>query len=105
VLEASEQMQPETELAREVDAHLQAFNCEYAEKRRSGRIGPVQIRLVPSGTWNEMRRRKSAARGNFEEYKHPCLIGDLDAAERIGRLIAPDLSREPVRSHAAVDGP
>jgi hypothetical protein len=64
-------------------------------------------RPVPSGTWNEMRRRKSAARGNFEEYKHPCLTGDLDAAERIAHLTAPDLPREPApRPHAtAVDGP
>ena len=54
-----------------------------------------------------MRRRKSAARGNFEEYKHPCLTGDLDAAERIAHLTAPDLPREPApRPHAtAVDGP
>jgi hypothetical protein len=105
LLEPGGQMRPETELARKVDAQLQALNCEYAEKRRSGRIGPVQIRQVPSGTWNEMRRRKSAARGNFEEYKHPCLIGDLDAAERIARLTAPELPREPARSPAAVDGP
>lgn len=87
MLEPGAQDGHEVELARKVDERLQHLNCEYAEKRRSGRIGPLLVEQVQPGTWAEMRRRKSAARGNFEEYKHPCLLGDLGAAEQIATLL------------------
>ena len=102
LLEPGSQAAQAIELARKVDDGLQELNCEYAEKRRSGRVGPVLVRQVPSGTWAEMRRRKSEARGNFEEYKHPCLIGDVNAAERIARLTAPDLPRDQGRPVPAI---
>jgi hypothetical protein len=76
----------EAELARQVQVQLEKVNEEYAEKCASGRLLPVQIREVPAGTWSALRREKTGQRGNFEEYKHPCLVSDLAYAERFAPL-------------------
>jgi GH3 auxin-responsive promoter len=65
----------------ELDAELGARNVEYAAKRQSGRLGPVQARLVPAGYWAAWdQSRLAKAGGAAEQYKHPCLIGDLGFA-------------------------
>jgi hypothetical protein len=75
------------ELAARVHANLAQINEEYAAKCASGRLEPIQVRDVPAGTWNELRRQRTSRRGNFEEYKHPCLVGELDFVKRFaGRL-------------------
>lgn len=71
------------ELAALFQQHLSRLNEEYAEKCASGRLLPVQVREVPAGTWHRMRDEKTRARGNFEEYKHACLVQDLTAVERL----------------------
>jgi hypothetical protein len=74
------------ELAAKVHANLAQINEEYASKCASGRLQPVEVRDVPAGTWAELRRQRTSRRGNFEEYKHPCLVGELDFVERfVGR--------------------
>jgi hypothetical protein len=70
-------------LARCVDEKLGRLNFEYADKRISGRILPLTMRRVQPGTWMALRQSKSAARGNFEEYKHRCLVAELGFIERI----------------------
>lgn len=70
-------------LAGEVDRQLAELNCEYADKRRSGRIEPLQIRVVPAGTWADFRRKRMARGGSREQYKHPCLVGDLNFVEKL----------------------
>lgn len=74
--EALDELQQQ-QLAKNVDEYLEKLNWEYAEKRRTGRLNPLAIRRIPAGTWRSRRDEKTAALGNFEEYKHPCLIGDL----------------------------
>jgi hypothetical protein len=71
------------ELEAKVQANLEALNEEYASKCATGRLQPIIVREVPTGTWSRMRHEKTGARGNFEEYKHPCLVGDLQFAERV----------------------
>lgn len=74
------------ELAARVQANLEQLNEEYAAKSVSGRLLPIQVREVPAGTWTALRRERTSRRGNFEEYKHPCLVGELDFVERfVGR--------------------
>lgn len=74
-------------LAAHVENNLANINEEYASKSASGRLLPVEVREVPVGTWAQLRRERTSRRGNFEEYKHPCLIGELGFAERfIGRV-------------------
>jgi hypothetical protein len=74
------------ELAHRVQANLAAVNEEYGDKCGSGRLLPVQVREVASGTWNALRLERTSDRGNFEEYKHPCLVGDVNFADRIAHL-------------------
>jgi hypothetical protein len=74
------------ELAQRVQANLERINEEYLEKCASQRLLPAEIGLVPSGTWDAMRRDRTGARGNFEEYKHPCLVNDLGFAPRLNPL-------------------
>jgi hypothetical protein len=71
-------------LVRRVERHLNALNIEYNSKRKTLRLGPVQLRLVPSGTWaafDEQQRRRAG--GSHEQYKHPCLVTDLDYVQRL----------------------
>jgi hypothetical protein len=71
------------ELAARVQAHLAQLNEEYATKCASGRLLPLEAREVSPGTWAALRKERTTARGNFEEYKHPCLVGDLDFVARL----------------------
>jgi hypothetical protein len=71
-----------SELAARLQANLEQLNEEYASKCASGRLLPVEVREVPAGTWAALRRERTSRRGNFEEYKHPCLVGDLDFVAR-----------------------
>lgn len=73
------------ELACRVDRALADLNWEYAGRRSSGRLLSLEVCRVPRGTWQAFRGERIAARGNLEEYKHPCLVGDL---EFVGRLRA-----------------
>ena len=77
------------ELAHRVQSNLAAVNEEYGDKCSSGRLLPVQVREVARGTWNSLRHERTSDRGNFEEYKHPCLVGDISFAERIADLTDP----------------
>ena len=66
------------QFARECDQQLQQQNGEYADKRASGRLGPLTVAALPDGTWQKFtRQRQSRLGGSIEQYKHPCLIGDL----------------------------
>ena len=71
------------EIAQLVQSNLERANEEYAEKCSSGRLLPIEVRQVPAGTWNNLRRERTGQRGNFEEYKQPCLVGDLEFADRL----------------------
>jgi hypothetical protein len=60
------------------DVELGTQNIEYAAKRESGRLGPVRAVVRPNGFWATWDRDALAKRGGSpEQYKHPCLIGDL----------------------------
>jgi hypothetical protein len=75
-------------LAAGIERHLERLNCEYSEKRRTGRLMPLTIRRVPAGTWRALRLERTRERGHFEEYKHPCLVGDLGFVDRLLDLSA-----------------
>jgi hypothetical protein len=77
------------ELAHRVQVNLERVNEEYGSKCSSGRLLPVQIREVPPGTWSALRQQRIGERGNFEEYKHPCLVNDLEFVDRVAAVAAP----------------
>lgn len=70
-----------TRLAVQVDRHLREANCEYDGKRSSDRLQRVRVVTVPVGFWSRWdRERLAKSGGTAEQYKHPCLIPDLDFA-------------------------
>jgi hypothetical protein len=63
----------------ELDQTLGEQNIEYQAKRESGRLGPVRVQVIPTGTWQKWDRERLAKNGGSpEQYKHPCLIGDVN---------------------------
>ncbi|MBX9622614.1 MAG: GH3 auxin-responsive promoter family protein [Gemmataceae bacterium] len=62
----------------ELDRSLGEENVEYAAKREGGRLGPVRAAVIPAGAWAAWdRERLAKTGGSAEQYKHPCLAGDL----------------------------
>ena len=69
-------------LAAALDRELGERNVEYASKRASGRLGPVRGRVVPAGFFAKFDRDRLATTGGSpEQYKRPCLVGELGFGE------------------------
>ncbi|MDA1163447.1 MAG: GH3 auxin-responsive promoter family protein [Planctomycetota bacterium] len=67
-----------------LDERLCELNCEYQEKRTTARLNPVEILPVRCGSWVAFARdRQAKLGGSIEQYKHPCLLPDLDLASAI----------------------
>lgn len=77
------------QLAAAVDAELAQLNCEYGEKRGTGRLAPLQVLSLPEGTWKRfVRHRQSRLGGSVEQYKHPCLSPDIRFSETLVQQFA-----------------
>lgn len=62
----------------ELDAELGRQNVEYAAKREGGRLAAVRGKLLRAGTWAAWDRdRLARTGGSAEQYKRPCLMGDV----------------------------
>jgi hypothetical protein len=62
----------------EIDRALGEANDEYRGKRSSGRLGPVRLVWLSPGAWATWDgARLAQAGGPPEQYKHPCLVGDV----------------------------
>lgn len=94
----------EKELAAAVDAELARLNCEYANRLETHRLDPLEIRYVPPGTWEALRRTRTSQRGNFEEYKHPCLVADLEFVDYVASLTQSSTSGMVLRSDESDGG-
>lgn len=71
---------------RRVDSQLQRLNCEYREKRETGRLGQMSFFPLPDGTWNQFtRKRQQNLGGSVEQYKHPCLVPDMRFSDNLVR--------------------
>lgn len=69
---------------RRVDSILQNLNCEYREKRQTGRLADMAAVTLPDGTWTAFtRQRQKRLGGSLEQYKHPCLVPDLEFANEL----------------------
>ncbi len=66
-------------LADQADRNLRMLNCEYREKRVTGRLQSLQWYALPNGSWQRLAEHHLRTQGcAFEQYKHPCLVPDLD---------------------------
>ena len=73
-----------SEFEQRLDERLCELNCEYGEKRSTGRLQQARITKLRSGSWSEFaRQRQSRLGGSIEQYKHPCLLPNLDLASQI----------------------
>src|SRR5262249_13662198 len=70
--------EPGASFLREFDACLMRHNSEYDSKRKSQRLGPVRLEVVPPGFWQRWDAERLRATGGVaEQYQHPCLLSDL----------------------------
>ncbi len=76
-------------LATKTDELLQKLNCEYLDKRASGRLAPLECRMLPGGTWHRFVSHRQSRRGaSIEQYKHPCLSPSLEFSDALIRDFA-----------------
>ncbi len=72
------------DLAQQIEDQLKTLNCEYREKRQTGRLAPMKVVPLRNGTWKEFSRKRQSNRGgSVEQYKHPCLIPNMQIASQI----------------------
>jgi hypothetical protein len=87
-------------LAEFLDRHLMDQNVEYENKRATRRLGPVALKLLMAGTWEQfVRTRLAESGGTREQYKHPCLAASLDFVRqfRVVQEVLPDLPPKDVK--------
>jgi len=73
-----------TDFEAALDTRLMDLNCEYREKRDTGRLLPLQVQVLKNGSWEKFaRERQSRVGGSVEQYKHPCLLASLDLAASV----------------------
>ncbi|MBC7815687.1 MAG: GH3 auxin-responsive promoter family protein [Planctomycetaceae bacterium] len=71
------------QLVSAIDNKLQELNCEYQEKRSTGRLGPLRLTRLADGSWRQFaEQRQTRLGGSIEQYKHLCLMPDLEAVAR-----------------------
>ena len=71
-------------LAARLDARLRETNVEYAAKRDSLRLGTLRLEVLPTGFWSRWdRARLQRNGGTMEQFKHPCLINDLNFRQSV----------------------
>jgi hypothetical protein len=87
------------DLAEELDRQLQRVNIEYASRRASDRLGPVQLNMLPEGflTCWDAQQANSRRPGN-EQYKHRYLLTRPDEDHDLAAAGSgsPSLDPEPV---------
>ena len=67
-----------------LERRLTEVNVEYASKRESHRLGPMRLALLPANTWQQWdRARLARTGGTLEQYKHPCLINDVQFRDSV----------------------
>ncbi len=87
-------------LADHADITLQELNCEYQEKRRTNRLQGLRWQPLPNGTWQRFAdHRQRTLGGAFEQYKHPCLVPDLEFSKKLlGKLSGESRNLTPSRT-------
>ncbi|MCA9071904.1 MAG: GH3 auxin-responsive promoter family protein [Planctomycetaceae bacterium] len=86
-------------LAENTDRYLQEINCEYHEKRQTGRLQSLRWCPIPSGTWQRYAEHQMSTRGAaFEHYKHPCLVPDLEFSRKLNDIASQPRNRPLQRS-------
>lgn len=89
LVEPSDLDSPSTlaELARRADLNLCQLNVEYCEKRDTDRLTELTGQFVADGTMENLAKNRNRRKGgSMEQYKHPCLIADLQFIEQLPEI-------------------
>lgn len=74
------------QLAVAADQRLRRINCEYDDKRESGRLGEITCQKLSTNQWNRLNEsRLQQSGGSQEQYKHPFLLPDPKFEQRLKR--------------------
>ncbi len=74
-------------VATELDGQLKRINCEYASKRNSERLGPIDACVVAAGTLADRdAQRATLHRKSNEQFKHKYLLTEMDEDASLARL-------------------
>ena len=80
---------PLDQVAGDVEQALRQLNCEYQDKRESGRLAAIRCQQVSASDWETFRQNRLArSRGSEEQYKHPCLLPDPTFENSFQELIS-----------------
>jgi len=72
-----------------LDERLCELNYEYRDKRSTSRLAPVRILALKDGSWTAFaRERQQKLGGTIEQYKHPCLLPNLETAAQVASSFA-----------------
>jgi len=81
------------------DAALGRLNFEYAARRESDRLGPVELEVLPPRFLTDRdAKRRSAAASRAEQFKHQYLIAQTGVDGDWPRRASPAPSEQPVES-------
>jgi hypothetical protein len=77
------------ELTQRLEDRLARVNVEYESKRASQRLGALRLEMVPPDFWSRWDRERLLRNGGaLEQYKHPCLIGDMNFYRQVRQVEA-----------------
>ena len=68
---------------KQLDDALGQANIEFRSKRHTGRLGPLQLNLLPDGCLAQFDRQTSQRRGRAEQFKHQFLYTTPDADDHL----------------------
>ncbi len=88
---------------RRLDDRLRNLNCEYDEKRGTGRLERLSVLPLKDGSWSQFAaNRQQTLGGSIEQYKHPCLLPNMQAAAEAVKQFQAG-SAEPLQLPDATD--
>ena len=71
----------------EVDRRLAASNFLYKGGRHAHVLAPLQLRLIPNGSWSSYSHSEQSRRGTGDaQYKHPALVNDANLLLRFSAV-------------------
>ena len=75
--------------AEAADRQIGMLNCEYQEKRETGRLASIECFVKSDADWERFRQnRLKIGGGSEEQYKHPFLLPDAQFTGRFDALMA-----------------
>ena len=79
-----------------MEQELCRLNMEYAAKRNSHRLGPIQLVQLPAGSLAQWERQRMHARRSGEQYKHQYLFTNPGEDAELFEMCRPQVHTVPI---------